>query len=145
MSAPNVRIDTARVVHDLTDGEVLAIRSDTGTYYSMAGSAADIWEAVGAGADTDAIVDFLVSRHAVTREVAAAAVAGFIERLLDEQLVVTADSGRPVGDLPPPLDSPHAWEEPALQVYTDMQDLLLFDPIHEVGPEGWPNVSDAGR
>jgi len=39
-------------------------------------------------------------------------------------------------------DQPLPWQLPVVQVYTDMQDLLLFDPIHEVGPEGWPNVAD---
>ena len=32
-------VNTENVVHDTIDGEVLAIRSDTGTYYSMQGSA----------------------------------------------------------------------------------------------------------
>jgi hypothetical protein len=34
------------------------------------------------------------------------------------------------------------WSAPTLEVFTDMQDLLLFDPIHEVGPEGWPYAAD---
>jgi len=34
-----------------------------------------------------------------------------------------------------------AWQVPVLEQFTDMQDLLLFDTIHEVQPEGWPNVS----
>ena len=54
---------------------------------------------------------------------------------------------------PEPLSKPHRdWElpggppaskpdfqEPALQKYTDMEDLLLLDPIHEVDDTGWPN------
>jgi hypothetical protein len=27
---------------------------------------------------------------------------------------------------------------PALTKFTDMQDLLLLDPIHDVGSGGWP-------
>jgi len=30
--------------------------------------------------------------------------------------------------------------KPELHKFTDMQDLLLFDPIHEVDESGWPNV-----
>ena len=32
------------------------------------------------------------------------------------------------------------FEAPALQVYTDMEDLLLLDPIHEVDEMGWPSA-----
>ena len=28
---------------------------------------------------------------------------------------------------------------PTLQKYSDMQDLLLIDPVHEVDETGWPN------
>jgi hypothetical protein len=34
---------------------------------------------------------------------------------------------------------------PVLNKYTDMQDLLLLDPIHEVDERGWPNSVEAGR
>ena len=33
--------------------------------------------------------------------------------------------------------------EPLLECYTDMQDLLLFDPIHDVDTQvGWPKKSE---
>jgi hypothetical protein len=28
---------------------------------------------------------------------------------------------------------------PELEVFTDMKDLLLLDPIHAIGEAGWPN------
>ncbi len=31
------------------------------------------------------------------------------------------------------------YEEPKLGKHTDMQELLLLDPVHEVGETGWPN------
>jgi hypothetical protein len=37
------------VVHETIDGETIAIDLATGTYYSLAGSAAGIWAAVTAG------------------------------------------------------------------------------------------------
>ena len=33
------------------------------------------------------------------------------------------------------------FEAPILQKYTDMQDLLLLDPIHEVDEAGWPHAN----
>jgi hypothetical protein len=37
------------------------------------------------------------------------------------------------------------FEKPGLQKYSDMQDLLLLDPIHEVDEMGWPHALPAGR
>ena len=31
-----------------------------------------------------------------------------------------------------------AYTEPSLSVFSDMQDLLLLDPIHDVSEAGWP-------
>ena len=31
-----------------------------------------------------------------------------------------------------------AYRTPVLSIYTDMQDLLLLDPIHDVDQAGWP-------
>ena len=36
------------------------------------------------------------------------------------------------------------FQSPEIQKFTDMEDLLLIDPIHEVDEEaGWPNIKDA--
>ena len=48
-------------------------------------------------------------------------------------------------DAPPPPDAvkspsiPRApFHPPVLNVFSDMQDLLLLDPIHDVDATGWP-------
>jgi hypothetical protein len=28
--------------------------------------------------------------------------------------------------------------DPVIEIYTDLQDLLLLDPIHDVDDRGWP-------
>jgi hypothetical protein len=35
--------------------------------------------------------------------------------------------------------TPARFVEPALNKYTDMQELLLLDPVHEVSEAGWPS------
>jgi hypothetical protein len=32
------------------------------------------------------------------------------------------------------------WSIPLLNEYTDLQDLILVDPIHDVQESGWPNL-----
>ena len=43
------RINEPTIIHELIDGEVLAINNDSGAYYSIRGSGADVWQALGAG------------------------------------------------------------------------------------------------
>jgi hypothetical protein len=33
------------------------------------------------------------------------------------------------------------WSAPELMIFEDLQDLLLVDPIHDTGEEGWPFAS----
>ena len=139
-----VMVNAAGVVHDTLDGEVLAIRNDTGAYYSMVGSAADVWACVLAGVPVAAIGEVLASRYEVDEAVAAVAVEGFVQQLLDQHLVVEGATAASGSVVPGGLETRGSWEPPVLDVFTDMQDLLLFDPIHEVRPEGWPHVSGPG-
>ena len=71
-----------------------------------------------------------------------AAVTELIRELVAHELV----SERP-DDMParqPAFDAPQprlAWAPPSIQVYTDMQDFLRLDPIHDVTPAGWPHAN----
>jgi hypothetical protein len=33
---------------------------------------------------------------------------------------------------------------PPISKFTDMQDIILLDPVHEVDARGWPHASAAG-
>ena len=38
-----------------------------------------------------------------------------------------------------PIGARQPWSAPVLETFTDMQDLILLDPVHEVEPtRGWP-------
>jgi hypothetical protein len=121
-------INEPTVVHDTIDGEVLIIRNDTGVYYSLDGPGASIWQAIAAGKD-----------EAEIAATVGADVASFLDQLVTEQLVL-ADGDDEAAALPAAATTSDTLVAPELHRYTDMQDLLLFDPIHEVSPDGWPNV-----
>jgi hypothetical protein len=138
-----VRVNTPLVVHDEFDGEVMAVRNDTGTYYSMAGSAAAVWRLVAAGAPAGAAADAVAGAYGLPVDAVRPGVETFVADLVAEGLVVDGNghgNGNGNGNVPapPPVTATtEPFEPPVLRAYTDMQDLLLFDPIHEV-TEGWP-------
>ena len=59
-----------------------------------------------------------------------------MSELIAENLILSKDSD-PIGR-PDDLGTAPAFVTPELHKFTDMQELLLVDPIHEVTEEGWP-------
>lgn len=44
------------------------------------------------------------------------------------------------------LEGPAAiFDAPRMEIFSDLQDLLLADPIHDVAEAGWPNPPDTSR
>ena len=138
------RINAPSVISESIDGEVVAINLLTGTYYSLQGTAARVWDAAAAGLSTDEIVTDVSAAYDTSRVDVTAAVKELLAQLASEALLV---AGEPPAD-PQPLPAVGArepWDAPALEVFTDMQDLILLDPVHEVEPtQGWPTAPSAG-
>ena len=122
------------IIAEVVDGEVIAINLETGTYYSLAGPAARIWNALAAGHSADEIEGAInpPADAAALRE----SLAAFLDSLLAEQLIRPVERSAPASALLP--ISP--WPEATLRFerFNDMQDLLILDPIHEVDEAGWP-------
>ncbi len=74
-------------------------------------------------------------------------VIAFLDRLAEEQLLTPAEVEAPPPAAPGPVGD---WAEPQLQSFSDMQELLLLDPVHEIelDANGWPipraQTADAG-
>jgi hypothetical protein len=133
------------VIHQLLDGEVIAVNLDTGVYYSLAGTAAEIWSTLEAGGSPATCTDALLMRYEAQRATVEAAVAGLVEELQQEALLVPAEAPAATSAAPPALghEPKRPFESPVIHTYTDMQQLLLLDPIHEVDEAGWPHALDA--
>jgi hypothetical protein len=139
----NHRLNSSNVVSDTIDGEVLAIRSDNGTYYSMRGPAASAWVALLTGGAIDEIAPLVAAHHDADVERVRADIETLASSLVEESLLVESTDGAVIdaAALALPAETRGGvWETPEFERYTDMRDLLLFDPIHEVETTGWPAV-----
>lgn len=117
------RIRTPQVVHETVDGEVVAIDFDTGSYYSLRGSAEVVWSALGNEAHPAEAV-------AAVADGEPAEVAAFLDQLVEEGLVERTG---------PPADANDAGLL-AFEKFSDMEELILLDPVHDVSEAGWPNA-----
>jgi len=144
----HITIDSNEVIHETVDGEVILIGLQTGCYYSLEGSGAEIWEALAAGRRSADVIAELERRYSAGPDEIRQAADELVERLLDERLVHPA--GTNGGAPPPPVreieaaGDPPPFDPPVLHKFTDMQDLLLVDPVHDVGDAGWPHPPPAG-
>jgi hypothetical protein len=139
VSEQRLRINAGSVVHEEVDGEVIAIDLSGGSYYSLSGSGPAIWSMLAGGATESEICAALAARHRIEAGEARPAVAEFLRRLRESELVVAAAEEEP--GRPPPAhggEGPADFEPPVFERYTDMKDYFLLDPIHEVDATGWP-------
>jgi hypothetical protein len=132
------RPNSPPVIHETIDREAILVNLVTGTYYQLTEVGADVWEALDAGVPADEIGQVIAERYGVDRPSADADVAGLVRELRDEELIVAdpAAARRPVRA----REGNGEYRPPRLSKFTDMQDLLLLDPVHEVDETGWPSA-----
>ncbi len=128
---------------EVIDNEAVIMDLRNGTYFSATGSGALIWSGLEAGCHYDQILRSLSTQYQAAPETLRAALDGFLAELFDSDLIEHAegeDALPAVADLPAMAASSErgAFEPPVLAKHTDMQDLLLLDPIHDVEEAGWP-------
>jgi hypothetical protein len=137
-----------KIVSETIEGEVIILNLDRGRYYSLTLAGTDVWGAIQQGASPREIVDGLLVRYEGGRSEVEGAVQELLDELRREELILPLPPGAP-GALTPTVNgsapsdggqgSRPSFQAPVLQTYTDMEDLLLLDPIHEVDESGWPN------
>ena len=130
---------TPDVVHETIDGEAILINLATGTYFSLEGSGAEVWSLLVAGSSVGDAASALAAKHGADEGAVRAEVAQLAAALVDHGLLTGE-----VPALDPAGGALGTFVAPALGVFTDMEEFLLVDPIHEVEPEkGWPHVAPA--
>jgi hypothetical protein len=142
MLAPTSRfkINEPHVIGEILEGELVLVHFESGCYYSIRGTGADIWNLAIAGHSPDGIAEALAAHHRLNAADVATSVNSFVMQLVAEQLLVpTGDSALPA-DTSAPLSK--TYDPPVVEKYSDLAGHLLLDPIHEVGheidPSGWP-------
>jgi hypothetical protein len=130
----NPEMISARVFDD----EIVIANFSTGVYYSMRFAAAEIWLGLMAGVPAERVVKAIMPHGNAAPQTLADAAQSFIQSLETEQLIRAADRSIDESWQPRLTDAP--FESPAFERFTDMEDLLLLDPIHDVGNSGWPDL-----
>ncbi len=143
MAEKQYRINSPHVVAETLDGEATIVDLESGTYYALNESGSFIWERLAHGSEPAEVADGLASTYELDAQRATEAVEGLLAELSERGLVVPTQNGAPNGSSSAAVNGASslggAYAAPQLSTYTDMQELLLLDPIHEVDESGWPS------
>jgi hypothetical protein len=136
------RVNSPNVISETIQGETIIIHLTTGAYYSLRGTGPEVWNAIAASASVNEIADELAAHNDVSAADAAPAVERIIADLTAEDLIsVDGNATARVGAATANGNGAvKQFEAPELAKYTDMQDLVLLDPVHEVTDTGWPEA-----
>jgi hypothetical protein len=132
-------INQPQVISQTIDDEAVVINLLTGTYYSLTGSAGAIWRAVEMGLSNAEIPAWLESQFVNCGTDLAKITADFLAELQAESLIYAGVKNVP-SEMPPAATKRAVFSPPTFKKFTDMQEMLLLDPIHEVDATGWPQV-----
>jgi hypothetical protein len=140
-------VNRVNVVGESIDGETILIHLGTGTYYSLDAVGGEMWAFLEREATPEELVVHTAQSYDADRAVIEASVLAFLDTLVAEDLVReagdgsqpdTSDGMNAPGE---PVVSASAFSPPTLAKYTDLQDFLLADPLHDVDEQaGWPHA-----
>ena len=138
-------VNSPAVVGEILDGEAVIMNLKTGNYFSTDSVGSVLWAMIEKGASYGSMLATLNQRYDAEAEQIATAIDGFLDDLLANELVRAAgeDASASAVDFEDAglagLNGHGNFVAPVLNVYSDMQDLLLLDPIHDVDEGGWPS------
>jgi hypothetical protein len=124
-----LQVREEEVAAKVMDGEAIIINLANGIYYSMDKTGGLIWEMVQAGHTLHETLSAVTSRYNVSHEQAHRDLEQLVGELIQENLIIPSQDGRPtpvesLPDFPEKLQ----YELPKLNIYRDMGDLLALDP-----------------
>lgn len=140
VASETITIDKDRIVHETIDDEVIIIDLQSGSYFSLRESAAELWPAIVEGTSSDQLTAILATVYDAQPSTVEASVSTFLNQLDEEDIIVVQPGGGSAVDRSTMSDGrqKRAFVPPLLEKYTNMTDMLLLDPIHDVDDQGWP-------
>lgn len=123
------------VISEDFDGEMVILNLANGRYFGLRGIASQIWSCIGEGHRPNTI---LASIAAIQPSLVESS-KSFLAQLVELDLIVQRkeDTGASTAS----INALWTAETPKIEVFDDLAELLLADPIHDVDEEaGWPTL-----
>ena len=137
------RVNSPHVISETVGGETIIVNLASGHYFSLQGTAVEVWQALERGETAETMVLELEQRYEAGDGEIDAAVRKLLEDFVGAELVVAEGNGNGSGAVAAPqhVGEREPFVAPSFTTFTDMQDIILLDPVHEVDTRGWPHAS----
>jgi len=132
-SGNRFRLRSRDIASEDFDGEYVVLDLASGKYFSLLGGSAIVWRGIMAGHSLDSLCAQMPADDAKRQ-----AVGQLLEALVGHALIISDEQ---VGEAPAEISAELAASAGPFEVdvFDDLADLLVADPIHDVDPEtGWP-------
>ena len=137
----NLVLNEEKMFADITDGIAIVINSETGIYYGMNALGSAVLENIINGASTENILKALKALPNVPADMEAKLNA-FVDELKAKELVIEGGDGAAEANIS--AEAVADGFDLTVDEYSDAQELLLADPIHEVKEDtGWTPEKDS--
>jgi coenzyme PQQ synthesis protein D (PqqD) len=135
------RVNSPQVISETVGGETIIVNLASGHYFSLQGTSVDVWQGLERGEALEEVILELEQRYEAPDGEIGAAVTKLVDDFVAGELLVADGNGGEVqfaqsdevGDRAP-------FVPPTFTKFTDMQDIILLDPVHEVDARGWPHA-----
>jgi hypothetical protein len=137
-------INRATAIYDVIDGDIVIIHLENGNYYNLSGSGALIWQHIAKNTSFERLLTNLTSIYNAESAKIENDLKNFLANLKAEGLVLQQPHNENSSLEDNPLldeSEKRDYFPPKLDIFTDMQDFLLVDPIHEVDEQGLPKYT----
>jgi hypothetical protein len=118
--------------------ELTLVNLDSGEYFAAGGVACELWAELAVPVTLADLEQMLAARYAVDRDVVVQAVRSLMDSFSKHGLIVPVEAvpAPPSRSVSTPERRP--WTGVWFEVYGDLKDLLLLDPVHDVDGGAWP-------
>jgi hypothetical protein len=135
-----VLADPAKISARTFDDEIVAAHFSTGVYYSFRGSAAEVWYGLMAGVPSERVAQLVGAHSRLAAQDFEREALAFVAALENERLIKPTTVAQDPSWQPRPPAQP--FDAPVYERFTDMEELLLLDPVHDVGMTGLSEPGD---
>ncbi|WP_051688397.1 PqqD family protein [Butyrivibrio sp. AE2032] len=135
------KLNEEKMFYDMADGQAVVINFETGMYYGTSSLASAVLDLLMKNADPDKVLAAIKALDGCPADIDAAFKA-FIDELIAKGIVVESGSSEEV-EISFDAASLADGFGLTLNEFSEVQDLLLADPIHDVDVDaGWPVMGE---
>ena len=130
------KINYPNVVAESFGNECVIVNLEKGTYFSLEALSTELWNAIVAATPMSVISAALLEKFPNSSDEISQDLRQFLNTLIEHDLLKVLTETLPVNSLDFQVQ---AYSKPTITVHSDLEDILLLDPVHDINEEGWPS------